>query len=114
MTITQILLLALIPTILIELAVLLLLRERRAKVLMASVVVNILTNVPLNLFVNCINSSLLAILCGEIIVVLVETFWYFFFLSNLSRAFVYSFLCNAISFLTGLLAQLLYLYFQST
>ena len=65
MTITQILLLALIPTILIELAVLLLLRERSAKVLTASVVINILTNVPLNLYVNYISNSLLTILCGE-------------------------------------------------
>ena len=113
MTITQILLLALIPTILIELAVLLLLRERSAKVLTASVVINILTNVPLNLFVNYVSNSLVVILCGEVLVVAVETLWYYLFLSNLSRSFVYSFLCNAISFLTGILAQLLYLLFQS-
>lgn len=113
MTITHILLLALIPTILIELAVLLLLRERSAKVLTASVVINILTNVPLNLYVNYVSNSLLTILCGEILVVVVETLWYYLFLSNLSRSFIYSFLCNTISFLTGLLAQLLYIYFQN-
>lgn len=113
MTIIQILLLALIPTILIELAVLLLLRERSARVLSSSVIVNVITNVPLNLFVNYVSNSLVAIFCGELVVVLVETLWYYLFLSNLSRSFVYSFLCNAISFLTGLLAQLLYIFFQN-
>ena len=113
MTVTQMLLLALIPTILIELAVLLLLRERSGKVLMASVAVNILTNVPLNLYVNYVSNSLPAILCGEALVVLVETLWYCLFLANLPRSFMYSFICNAISFLTGLLAQLLYILFQN-
>lgn len=111
MTIAQILLLALISTILIELAVLLLLRERSPRVLAASVVVNILTNIPLNLFVNYVNNGLLVILAGELLVVLVEALWYFLFLRNLSRAFTYSLLCNAISFLTGLLAELLCIFF---
>lgn len=107
------LLFALIPTILIELAVLLLLRERSRRVLASSVVVNVLTNIPLNLYVNYVSNSLLAICCGEVIVVLVEALWYYLFLGNLSRSFVYSFLCNAISFLTGLLILLLYIFFQN-
>lgn len=107
------LLFALIPTILIELAVLLLLRERSRRVLASSVVVNVLTNIPLNLYVNYVSNSLLAILCGELVVVLVEALWYYLFLGNLSRSFVYSFLCNAISFLTGLLILLLYIFFQN-
>lgn len=109
----QLLLYALIPTILIELAVLLLLRERRRRVLVASVIINILTNVPLNLYVNYISSSLLVIICGEVIVVLIEALWYYLFIRNLKRSFVYSFLCNAISFLTGLLVLLLYLFFRN-
>ena len=114
MTIIFILLFALVTTILIELMVLFLLRERSTRVLVSSVIVNIITNVPLNLYINNINDSLLTILCGEVIVVLVETLWYFLFLRNLQRSFIYSFLCNAISFLTGLLAELLYVYFQYT
>lgn len=114
MTIIHILLFALVPTILIELLVLLLLRERSARVLASSVLVNIITNVPLNLYTNYISYSLLTILCGEVVVFLVEALWYFLFLRNLRLSFIYSFLCNAISFLTGLLAELLYLYFQNT
>ena len=107
MTTLPTLLLALVLTILIELVVLLLLRERRGLVLGSSVVINVLTNVPLNLFVTYVDSSVVAIVLGELLVVAIETLWYYLFLRNLSRAFIYSFLCNAISFLIGLLIELL-------
>ena len=45
-------LLALVATVLIELGVLYLLGEKRKRVLLASVVINVATNVPLNLFSN--------------------------------------------------------------
>ena len=111
--ILQTLLLALISTILIEFVVLWLLRERRRLVLASPVVINILTNVPLNLFVIYVDSSVKTIILGELLVVVIEALWYFLFLHNLSRAFIYSFLCNAISFLIGLLVQLLSTLFQS-
>ena len=104
------LLLALIPTILIEYVVLWLLRERSRRILASSVLLNIITNIPLNLYLICISGSLLAILMGEGLVFLFEALWYAVFLRCLFRAVVYSFLCNATSFLTGLLTQLLYLY----
>ena len=113
MTILPTLLLALVPTILIELVVLLLLRERSRLVLCASVVINILTNIPLNLFIIYIDSSFMSIFMGELLVIVVEALWYYLFLRVMSRAFIYSFLCNAISFLTGLLVQLLIVFFQS-
>jgi len=47
------------------------------------------------------------VVLGELLVVAVEALWYFLFLRDLSRAFIYSFLCNAISFLMGLLVQLM-------
>ena len=113
MTIFPALLLALVPTILIELAVLLFLREQRRRVLCLSVVINILTNIPLNLFVICIDSSFMTIVLGELLVIVAEAWCYYLILRVLSRAFIYSFLCNAISFLTGLLVQLLLLAFHS-
>lgn len=112
--IIPILILALIPTILIELVVLLLLRERRKRVLASSVVVNVITNVPLNLYVNFIGNTIPTLLLGEVIVILVETLWYYVFIRELSRSFTYSILCNAISFLTGLFVQILYFFFQNT
>ena len=107
------LLMALIPTILIEFVVLLLLRERSWLVLGSSVVINILTNIPLNLFVFYVDNRIMMIALGELLVIVVEAVWYYLFLRNLSRAFIYSSLCNAISFLMGLLAVLLIVYFQS-
>lgn len=100
------LLLTLVPTVLIELAVLWMLRERRADVLGSSVVANILTNIPLNLFLIYVSSTWMALLIGEILVLLVETLWYRYFVGEWRRAFVYSALCNAFSFLIGLLVQL--------
>lgn len=111
--IISMLLLALISTVLIEFVVLLLLGERSRVVLGSSVVINILTNVPLNLYVIYIDNSVLMVVIGELIVVVVEAFCYFLLLRNLSRALIYSSLCNSISFLIGVLAQLLIVYFQS-
>jgi len=99
---------ALIPTILIELGVLWLLLERRKKVLLSSIAVNVLTNVPLNLYVLLVGDSMGEILIGEVIVFLVEAVWYWFFTRSLRQALIYSFLCNAISFLIGMLAQFSY------
>ena len=97
------LLIALIPTILTEGGVLWLMGERRKKVLGASVVVNVLTNVPLNLYLLLVNDTWATILMGEVIVVVVETLWYLLFVKRLKQAFIYSTLCNATSFLIGLL-----------
>ena len=101
----------LLPTIVIELLVLWLLLERRAGVLWSSVVVNILTNVPLNLYVTFVSGSVLTIFVGELLVFVVEMLWYWYFVGNWRQATVYSFLCNGISFLIGLLAQLVFLLF---
>ena len=99
------LLLTLVPTIVIELIVLWALRERRGEVLGSSVVVNILTNVPLHLFVVFVSNSLTAIIVGEVLVVLVEMLWYRYFVESWRKAFIYSFLCNGFSLLAGLLLQ---------
>ena len=100
------LLLMLVSTVIIEVAVLWMLRERRADVLASSIVVNILTNIPLNIFLVYVSGTWTAVLIGEVLVLLAETLWYRYFVGEWHRAFVYSFLCNAISFLVGVLVQL--------
>ena len=104
------LLYTLIPTIVIELGVLLLLKEKRKKVLLSSIVINILTNIPLNLFLRCVSNGWTEIIIGELIVLVIETLWYLWFVKNLKHAFIYSFLCNAMSFLIGVLFQLIVIY----
>lgn len=100
-------LLPLLATILIEWGVLRLLGEKRKKVLWSSVVVNILTNVPLNLMVVDYDFDWGVILVGEAVVVVLETLWYYFFVKAFRQAFVYGFLCNAISFLSGVLVLMI-------
>ena len=98
----------LLPTILIELGVLWLLGETRRKVLWSSVVVNALTNVPLNLYLLNVDDGWGALLVGEVLVVLVEAVWYWLFVREVKMALAYSVLCNAISFLIGMLFQLVW------
>ena len=106
------LLVMLVPTIVIELLVLWLLNERRPKVLWSAVVVNMLTNVPLNLLLQYyVGLSLTSVAVAEAVVLLAETAWYRYFVERWRTAFIYSFLCNAISCLTGFLAQLLWILF---
>ncbi len=102
------LLIALTLTVLIELGVLWLLMERRGRVLVLSVVINVLTNVPLNLYVMHVGYSTKFILIGELLVFIVEALWYLIFIRDIKKAVVYSFLCNAVSFLLGLLGHTVY------
>ena len=97
------LVIALILTILIELGVLWLLMERRIKVLLSSVAVNVLTNVPLNLYFSNTDYKWIRVLIYELIVFVVESLWYLCFTGSFRQSAIYSFLCNAISFLVGLL-----------
>ena len=106
------LLATLVPTIVLELLVLWLLRERRADVLWSSVVVNMLTNVPLNLFVTFVSHSWTTILVAEVFIVAVEALWYRYFVDCWRQATAYSVLCNGISFFTGLLVQLVFMLFD--
>lgn len=104
------LLMTLIPTILIEMGVLLFLTERRGKVLLASVGINILTNVPLNIYVTARpDTTFSQLLLLELAIVVVEALCYLCVVRNIRQAIVYSLLCNAISFLTGLAVQQLYI-----
>ena len=104
------LLIVLTLTILIELGVLWLLMERRRKVLALSIVINVLTNVPLNLVVMHVGYSTKAVLIGELIVLIVEALWYLIFIRDIRKASIYSLLCNAVSFFIGLLGHLVCTY----
>lgn len=108
------LLVPLLATIVIEWGVLLFIGERRRNVLLASVVMNVLTNVPLNLYAVYVEfQGWSALIAGELLVVLVEALGYRMLLGDWRQAGIYSLLCNAISFLTGELLVLIILLFTS-
>lgn len=104
------LLYVLVATMLIEVLVLLALREYRWQVLAMSVVMNILTNLPLNILVYNypqIHASLpmqIGLECG---VVAIETMLYWMVLKDKRKAFSYAILCNATSYLLGMLYSMI-------
>ena len=108
---TGVLVVPLLLTVVIEGVVLLLLGERDKRVLLASVAINIATNAPLNLIITHVSSSVATIIVGETVVVVVEALCYYWLLRSWRQAFAYSILCNAMSFLVGLLLELLYIRF---
>ena len=100
----------LVGTIVIEMGVLYFLRERRSRVLWASVVINVLTNLPLNLLIrHGWLGDLPSLLIAEAVIVVVESLWYLCLVRRWRQAFIYGLLCNAVSFLVGLLFQFLYM-----
>ena len=103
---------ALILTILIEYGVLWMLKERRMTVLISSIGINVLTNLPLSLYLYHIGNNFGNILIGEVAIFLIEAVWYWFFTRSLKQAVIYSFLCNAISFLIGELLLILFICFN--
>lgn len=99
-------------TVTIEYGMLRLMGEGRRRVLHTSVVMNILTNLMLNLTLLLFvaydsGSQLRAELTGEAAVVVVEALWYTYILKNPRQAGIYSLLCNAVSYLGGIFLQLL-------
>lgn len=103
----------LVATIVIELGVLLFVDERRRKVLYGSVAMNVLTNVPLNLYAFYMGDVWNTLIVGEILVVLIEALCYRRLVGEWQQAWIYSLLCNAISFLTGELFVLIFYLFTS-
>ena len=97
----------LILTIVLELLMLRLLGERRGVVLLSSVLINIATNIPLNLYVLYNDSSLPTMICAEVLIIITEALCYWLVIKNYRQACIYSLLCNAFSLLTGILIALL-------
>ena len=97
---------ALISTIIIEMGVLLFLRERRPKVLIGSVAINCATNVPLTLWALAFYPTLPEVIVVEILICLIESALYRLLGCPSRQALAYGFLCNSISFLTGLVIEL--------
>lgn len=93
----------LVATIIIEFIVLRLLKENNKKVLLSSVIINTLTNLPLNLFVP---KDMVSIGIAEVTIVEIEAIWYYLFVKDIKKSFIYSTLCNTISFFTGLLIDI--------
>lgn len=96
---------ALLLTIVIELVVLLIIKVKDKKIFLASVIINVFTNISLNLIIQTIPGTYyhIAVIGLEIIIVIVEYYLYFFLLRNAKQAIKIAILCNLASYLIGLL-----------
>lgn len=94
-------------TIFIEIVVLLLFKERRPKVLFGSISVNVVTNLSLNLVLLALKNAnifwyIIYLIIGEVLVLFIEWLFYYLLIKDKKRSFFYSFYCNSISFILGL------------
>lgn len=80
-------------------------REFRKKIIIACVIVNIATNIPLNIILPLIGIDVVSVVEGELLVVIIEAFAYYFVVKEIKRSVVYSILCNTASFLVGILVN---------
>ena len=98
----------LILTMLIELLVLKLLGEKQKIILVSSLIVNALTNPAINYFI-ADNYTIFNVAVGEVVVVMIEMIWYYFFGKTLKDALIYSTLCNVVSYFAGNVIFFVYL-----
>ena len=99
---------ALLMTLVIELGMLLILRKKDYKIYLLSLIMNIVTNLSLNYYLeNTIFKTLLIyiVVVGilEITVLFVETFIYMIYYKKFKESFITSLLLNSTSFILGLI-----------
>lgn len=93
-------------TVLIEIAVLRIIGEKNINVYIASIIINLITNVPLNIFLYLYSFSDITIyycilISLEIFILIIEGFMYYLVLKNYKKSFLYSILANLASFAFG-------------
>lgn len=99
---------ALLMTLVIELGMLLILRKKDYKIYLLSLIMNIVTNLSLNYYLeNTIFKTLLIyiVVVGilEVTVLFVETFIYMIYYKKIKESFITSLLLNSTSFILGLI-----------
>lgn len=99
---------ALILTIIIELPLLRLFKEKNYHVYILALIMNIITNLSLNGFLKLIESSefiiyLIVVIILEIVVIFVETLGYMLIYKKFRKAFIVSFVLNSVSAVIGTL-----------
>ena len=95
---------ALLFTIIIELIVIFILREKNKRVYLGAILINMVTNVAMNLIIQIIpvDSYAIWVLGMEALIVFIEFLVYYWILKDTKRAFALSLLCNASSYSLGL------------
>lgn len=95
-------------TCIIEIIILIILSERRINILLFSLLINALTNIPLNLFLkfNKFDSVFiyyLIVIILEILIIFIESVLYYLVIKDKKKSIMYGFFCNSFSFSIGIL-----------
>ena len=96
----------------IELIILLILKEKNKKILFGSLLINLITNVSLNLFINYYHFDTLlnyfALVIGlELLIITAEGLLYYLIDRDISKSIKYAIILNVTSYLVGLILSLL-------
>lgn len=94
---------ALIITIIIELLMLFVLGEKNYKIFLLSILINIITNISLNIGIQFINPQYFYVLVGilEVVIAFIEAAGYNLIYKDYKKSLRVSCLCNAASYLLG-------------
>ena len=96
-------LVTLIVTIICELITLLILKENKLKVIISSIIMNIVTNTSLSILLQVINFNYyyLYLIMFEVIIVIIESIIYYLVIADVNKAFKISIICNIMSYILG-------------
>ena len=102
---------ALVSTLIIESFVLVILKYRNIKIFILEIIINTITNLSLNYFLLTYSFEsyilyIISVIVLEILIVLIEGFFYAIFLKKIKKSLKLSLILNASSFLIGLLISL--------
>lgn len=100
-----------ILTCLIEVIMLIILHEKNKKILLFSLVVNLITNVPLNIFINLYNFTSIfnyfVIVIGiELLIITIEWLLYTLVIKDCVKSIKYACILNLTSYLVGIVISL--------
>ena len=94
---------ALLITIVTEEICLLLMRERKIKVYLACLIINIVTNTSMNIILQHVNNYYTSLIIFEILVFIIEMLIYLLVTKKITKSIIYSLVCNVGSLLVGML-----------
>ena len=97
---------ALILTIAIEMGMLMLMGEKRRKVLLTSVWMNAATNIALNMYITFVRCIVWEVIAAEVIIIIIEAAGYYLVTKDKKKSITYSTLCNGVSCFAGVIMSI--------
>lgn len=99
-------------TCIIEFIALIIIKERDKKILNYSVIVNLITNIPLNLFIlnfsfKNIVQYFIIVISLEIVIIIIEWLLYYLLLKNIKKSLKYAIILNITSYIMGLIISII-------